>query len=598
MKPNYLKRSMLLVWTYAKSLMFISFLISILEGLLPLASVTLAMKLVNNVTLAIKDNVFDSTIITLLIIQFFITIIPSILRIIQEYINKKVEIKLEYHITLLSSEKLMSIPYSFFDSPDFHDKYARISDSGSVSIQLLTPIQHTLQILSSLISILAVGIFIINTNIVIFLLAILSAIPIFLIGIIFGNRQYNLRIKQTTKAREAGYIQYLLQTKDSIKEIRVYQFGNYLLDKWGKIFLEINKEILAMLKKQQIWKSILLIISSLIYIIAIWVTISSIQIKGLDIGSYIALTQGFIVVQGGVNIISRNVSELYVNRLYIKEFFDFIDIEDTQIGDTVHRSFPSPIKSEIIFNNVSFTYPHSENKSLENINFSVKPNERIAIIGENGSGKTTLIKCLMGLYDVTEGDICIDGVNIKEIDRVKLSKNISAIFQDYMKYSFSVHENIILGDWENKNNLNKVKKVAIDCGVDDFVNKFTNKYDTRLGKIFEEGEDISGGQWQKLALARAIFRDSQVIVLDEPTSAMDINSELHFLNTLKNVTKDKICIYISHRLNYATLADKIIVMKDGNIVELGDHKSLINEKGLYYSMYQKQYKTYKKDKDE
>ncbi|MGY3190538.1 ABC-type multidrug transport system fused ATPase/permease subunit [Lysinibacillus sp. TE18511] len=134
------------------------------------------------------------------------------------------------------------------------------------------------------------------------------------------------------------------------------------------------------------------------------------------------------------------------------------------------------------------------------------------------------------------------------------------IFQDFMKYSFSVHENIIFGDWENKNNHNKVKEVAVDCNVDDFVNKFTNKYDTRLGKIFEDGEDISGGQWQKLALARAIFRDSQIIVLDEPMSAMDINSELHFLNTLKNVTRDKICIY--HRLNYAAIADKIIVMKE------------------------------------
>src|SRR5699024_9085848 len=233
---------------------------------------------------------------------------------------------------------------------------------------------------------------------------------------------------------------------------------------------------------------------------------------------------------------------------------------------------------EIEFRNASFSYPKSEKDALTNINLKIKTGETVAIVGENGSGKTTLINCLLGLYVLREGQILVNGINIKNIDPISLRKHFTVIFQDFMKYSFSIYENIVLGDVTKKEKKDSVIEAAQKSGVSYFSNSLREGLNTQLGRVFENGVDLSGGQWQKIAIARSIFRTSDVTILDEPTASLDPKSEVEIYQQFKQLALDKITIFISHRLGHTKDVDKIIVLKHGRIVEQGSHLELLNKK--------------------
>ncbi|XIH46996.1 hypothetical protein C1N65_28705 (plasmid) [Priestia aryabhattai] len=248
--------------------------------------------------------------------------------------------------------------------------------------------------------------------------------------------------------------------------------------------------------------------------------------------------------------------------------------------------------NKIEIKNATFYYPNSNRLVLDNINLTINAGERIAIVGENGSGKTTLIHCLMGLYELKKGSILINGIDINSLDIEALRRNFTVIFQDFMRYAFSVRENIIIGDVENKNDESRMYYAGEKSGISSFVESLEDGYDTPLGKIFEDGSDLSGGQWQKIAIARSVFRNSDVIILDEPTSALDPRSEYTVYKQFEDLTKGRIAIYISHRLAYTKDVDKIIVLKNGRVMEEGNHNDLMNLREIYYEMFSTQSQAY------
>ncbi|MGG1513743.1 ATP-binding cassette domain-containing protein, partial [Brevibacillus agri] len=246
----------------------------------------------------------------------------------------------------------------------------------------------------------------------------------------------------------------------------------------------------------------------------------------------------------------------------------------------------------IFIKNLSFKYPKSNQLVLNGITIHIRPGEKVAIVGDNGSGKSTLVKCLMGLYQVEKGSVFYDDIDIVNIDNCDLHKNMTAIFQDFMKYAFTVMDNISFGDIHNTHDFELVKRIGIQTGVDDFVKKMPKDYDTLLGKILGEGEDLSGGQWQKIAIARSLFRDSKILILDEPTSSLDPLKELEVYEQFNSMTNGKTVIFISHRMAAARMADKIIVLKNGKVAECGTHDDLMFLKSEYYQMYSVQAKWY------
>lgn len=267
----------------------------------------------------------------------------------------------------------------------------------------------------------------------------------------------------------------------------------------------------------------------------------------------------------------------------------------SRITDSLHpHNFPKKIAKGIEFRNVTFFYQNSKKPVLKNVNLSFKSNESIALVGENGSGKTTLIKLLCRLYDVSEGEILIDGINIKNFCLSDLYENMGVIFQDFMKYEALVKENIAFGRVKDLHKKEKIKQSAIKSGAWNFIKDLEHKYETQLGKkLKQEGTDLSVGQWQKIALARAFFRDAQLLILDEPTAAVDAKAEYDLFKKFRTLTKNKITFLISHRFSTVRMADKIVVIDKGKIVEVGNHEELLKKKGKYAKLFKLQAEGYK-----
>ncbi|MFC4768169.1 ABC transporter ATP-binding protein [Effusibacillus consociatus] len=524
----------------------------------------------------------------LLILQFLIIVCSSGIRLIQEYIDKHTEIKIDYNIQKIISNKTSSVPLAYFDMPEFYDHLNRIQ--GSVGNRFLAPIKNSFQIGQATIRLISYLAFLLTIHWSLLLLSVAAAIPLFIIQKKYGKRRFLLLYNQTPKAREGQYITSLLTNRESAKEIRLFQLGGYLLDRWSKTYFENARESLRLLRRNQMSNLGLEMFSGLLLTcsagIIVWFTRSS----TVRIGDFVVISQAVQGTQTSINQISSLVAQIYEESLYIQDFYKFIQfkVPILERSSQSEYPFPTPLQSGITFDNVAFRYTGSFTDSISEINFFIRAGEKIAIVGENGSGKTTLIKCLMGLYPVSSGRIYFDGINIEEIKEQDLRKNITVVFQDFMRYSFSVRDNIAFGNVERYGDIEEIKKVASKTGVDKFVKHFSKGYDTYLGKYLINGEDLSGGQWQKIALARLLFRGGEVIILDEPTASLDPRAEIELFKQFHTLTKDKTTIFISHRMAAAKMADRILVMKEGRLVEIGTHKELMENGQEYYRLYQLQ----------
>jgi ATP-binding cassette subfamily B protein len=279
---------------------------------------------------------------------------------------------------------------------------------------------------------------------------------------------------------------------------------------------------------------------------------------------------------------------------YLDKFFEFLERKSEILNPISPKALPLTVIPQVIeFKFVSFKYPRSERYILKDFNLTIKSGERIALVGENGAGKTTIIKLLLRFYDVTEGEILINGVNIKELDLSEWHKYIGALFQDFIKYQFKFKDNIYLGNLSKTDNEKLLRDAISKSGADKYLDTLPNGIEQIVGKMFEGGVDLSGGQWQKLALARAFFRDAPILILDEPTSAIDAKAEYEIFKNIQNLEKNKTVIIISHRFSTVRHADRILVLDDGKIIEQGTHEELVAQKGLYEELFEIQAKGYK-----
>jgi ATP-binding cassette subfamily B protein len=312
----------------------------------------------------------------------------------------------------------------------------------------------------------------------------------------------------------------------------------------------------------------------------------------LRLGDLVLYYQALQRGQGNIKGLLNSLSGLYEDNLFLANLYEFLDIKPKLIDPPNPKPIPHPMKTGIEFKNVGFQYSTTTRKALKNINLTIKPGEVVALVGENGSGKTTLIKLLCRLYDPTQGRITIDGIDLSQFKTEELRRQISVIFQDYAKYHFTAQENIWLGNIDLPPQSDSIIKAAKRSGADDVITKLPKGYDTILGKLFDKGEELSIGQWQKVALARAFLRDSQLIVLDEPTSAMDPKAEYEVFEKFRQLIKNQSAILISHRLSTVKMADRIYVMDNGTIVEGGTHEELMKLSGTYAHLFEIQASQY------
>jgi ATP-binding cassette, subfamily B, bacterial len=586
-------KSLVLIWEKCKGWLIFSAILCLFTSLFPIITIWLSKELVNHVALLLEGEVKGyRTALILLSGQFMIIFLGFVLEGLQIFYTRKTEIHLDHDFKKIINEKNASIPYVKYDDPNFYNHLKRISSSPGQ--RFLQPIQNILEVIKALISVFSFFIFLFSIHYSLFVLSLLSAIPIFIFKSKFGVKRFLLLVHQTPKAREIAYVDFLLGNKEAAKEIRIFNLSSYLINRWSRNFKDNTETTLQLLKKEQVTNVLLNAQSTVFYLSAAGIIIWLTKKSAIRIGEFVAVGQAIQFTQTSLNKISTILAKFPEESLYLKDFFDFLDIKEEDLTQECLDSFPIPLKQSIRIENISFKYPNSEKYTLQNLEFSINVGEKIAIVGENGSGKSTFIKCLMGLYPV-EGNVYFDQISLKKVKPDELRDNFTVIFQDFMKYSFSIKDNIAFGNVNCSED--EIYYAAKKSGVNDFSQHFINGLDTNLGKFLNEGEELSGGQWQKIALARALVKKGQIMIFDEPTSALDPDAEVQLYNQFKALTKDKTAIYISHRMSAAKFADKIYVFKNGKIIESGNHEFLMRKAEEYSRMYKiqaEQYSEFKK----
>ena len=409
----------------------------------------------------------------------------------------------------------------------------------------------------------------------------------------YTGKMYRWQREQTATERQAGYLNWMLTDSSHAKEIRLFDLGPLFMRRFRDIRRKLRKGRLAITRRRSIADfaaqafATAAIYGSYAYVAyqALWGTIT--------LGDLVMYYQAFQRVQGFLQGILGSLAGLYEDNLFLSNLYEFLDLKRTVLEPAHARPVPRPMQRGIALNHVSFQYPAGTRKVLEDISLTIRPGEVVALVGENGSGKTTLIKLLCRLYDPTGGTITIDGVDLRQFETKALRREIAVIFQDYAHYHLTARENIWLGNTALPPDHERVVAAARRSGADDVIRALPHGYETILGKWFEDGEELSIGEWQKVALARAFMRDAQIIVLDEPTSSMDAKAEYEVFQSFRQLVAGRTAILISHRFSTVRMADRIYVLKHGSIIEGGTHEELINRRGVYADLFEKQARSYR-----
>lgn len=563
-------------------------LIKLLQGVLPVVSLMVLQKLINNVQNILIDGnkVFNMTIL-LIIAQFLITLTTSILTKSENYLAVRIQSNVELVLKSKVVEKIFRINFHEMEDFEFQNRVQRTQ--GDLGSRVFMPINQCLELISSLIVIFTVAIFLLQFHWLFVALAVLTSIPLVIMHSKFGKDKYWLSRFQTPFAREQGYIYDMFIDRQHNKEIRLSQSSSYLLKKWQTVYRKNQKEILdqeASQHKKSIWMDVL---NGLSYLISGIYLIWMIAQKTVRVGDFVSIIEAIQRLQGTVVSSAYLYSSIKENAMYLDDLNFLLGYEESSHENKLE--FPEELNNGILIKDFSFKYPGNESNTLKNINLNIPAGSSLVIVGENGSGKSTLIKCLSHLYPIANESIFFDNFDIRDISKPTLYNNLAVVHQDFVKYEFSFKENILLGDILNDRE-EKFEYISKKLDLNKISNKLRDGVHTRLGKMFYESEDLSGGQWQKIALGRTMLKDSQILILDEATSALDPESEIETFLSFRELANQKTSIFISHRMYACHLADNIAVMKDGEVVEYGSFEHLMDKKAYFYTLYQKQAEMY------
>ena len=562
----------------------LSILVLLIQSAIPLVQIYIMTKLINTIEQLINGNEIFLMALLWLGIQAGINILSAAMLLCEELLQSKMSFKISFFYEKLVLEKTKRLSLLNYEKHESYDLLAQTNGAGERGIQIIMSLRV---ICMYSITITGYIVTLFHYSWLLPVLIVALAIPNILLNIRISEQRYGQMLLQSPNSRKATYITQLFKSRDSIKEIKLYQTEKYLLDKWISIYWKQANEKYGLQKKAGIMGfnfdsigvvSILGATSMLIYISSI---------GKLSLGEYVALTMAIGASYGMIKSIASNFSKMYEESLFAKKLYLFLDLPE-EGGNTNLKEFPHRLVAGIEVRNLSFSYPSQNKEILSNISFKIMPGEKISIVGYNGAGKSTLIKCLLGLYPVPNGTIFYDDTDINMFDPKSLRENITAIFQDFIRYNLTVRENVGFGKLTKMNNDALLDEATTKANVNLVVEELPGKYETELGHLFMGGQDLSGGQWQKIAISRAFLRDSQIVIFDEPTSALDPVAESQIFEQIMKMTEDKIAIFISHRLSSCRSADQIFVLKDGALVQNGTHQELLIEGGDYAEMFAKQ----------
>lgn len=481
-------------------------------------------------------------------------------------------------------QKASRVEYAHFENPAFHNNLHLAQQQARFRIiQLLPAINSTI---SNALSLFFLVLFFVSIKAYFFIAVFVLAVPISFNKWLQGKYATDLEYRLAPKERESGYLFQLMTGIQWAKELRTYDFRKAFKDRFRDLREEINREKSLMLKKSMLQN----MLAELLEVMAVGFAIGYLALKtiarSIGLGTFVLYLQGIQRLQASSKAFFQSLLQVFQLRSFVKDLYGFFELsEDDKKSATF--CFPEHL-DQLNIQSLDFTYPNQKDPTISGINITASKGQIIAIVGENGSGKSTLVKLLAGLYHPDHGSIQVNGIDIQEIQRSDYHRNSCFFFQDYEKYFLTAGQNIHFEFDTTAAVHEKTAMAGKNSGATAFIEKLSKGYDTKMGSIFEGSEQLSGGQWQKLALARMFYKKAQMVVLDEPSSALDAFAEQNLYKKIRTELKDKIIVLISHRLYNLKLADAIHVMQDGKIIQSGNFDQLIAEEGLFKTMHEKQ----------
>jgi len=489
---------------------------------------------------------------------------------------------------LISHAAELDLPQ--FEDSSLYDKLERARRQTTSRVRLMSQLLSQLQDIITMVF-LAAGLIFFNPWLIILL--VLAVIPSFISETYFNRRGYSLARSWTPERRELDYLRFIGASDQTVKEVKIFGLSPFLQERFKTVsdkYYEANRK-LAM--KRAGWGVVLNSLGDGGYYVAYVVIVLQTVTGAFTLGDLTFLAGSFRRLRALLRGILSRFSTIAESALYLQDLFDFLELEPKIISPENPRPLPGEIKEGFVFENVSFKYPHSERYAVQNLSFTLHAGEKLALVGENGAGKTTLVKLLARLYDPTGGRILLDGYDLKEYDIKALRKFIGVIFQDYVKFQMTVSDNIAIGNISLREELALIKQAAKLSMADTVIAKLPGGYDQMLGRRFARGVELSGGEWQKVALGRAYMREAQLLILDEPTAALDARAEYEVFQRFAELTQGKTAVLISHRFSTVRMADRILVLENGKMLEIGSHEELLEKQGTYAELFQLQAEGYR-----
>ena len=478
--------------------------------------------------------------------------------------------------------------YQFEDS-DFYDKLERARRQTTGRTILMSQVLSQVQ---DLITILFLGIGLVVFNPWLLIILFLAVIPSFLGETHFNQHTYSLTRSWTPERRELDYLRYIGASDETAKEVKIFNLAEFLARRFKSLsdrYYDANKKVAI---KRALWGSILSSLGTFsyygAYIFIIFQTVNGL----ITVGTLTFLAGSFRRMRQMLQSMMNRFSKIAEGALYLQDLFDFLAIESRIVADMNAKKFPEKIRNGFTFENVSFKYLNSEKWAIRNLSFHLSKGEKLALVGENGAGKTTLVKLLARLYEPSEGRILLDGIDLREYNLIDLRKNIGIIFQDFIRFQMKAGDNIAIGNIGLREEIPIIKEAAKKSLADTVIHQLPEEYEQILGKRFAGGVELSGGQWQKVALARAYMRKAQLLILDEPTSALDARAEHEVFLRFSELIEGKSAVLISHRFSTVRMADRILFLENGQLLELGSHEQLMKRDGKYAELFKLQAKGY------
>ena len=581
-----------LIWSCNNWLVALNILLRVIRASLPLAMLYVGKLIIDEIVRisviasgpAVENP--DMSIVTIyVLIELGLAVFSDLLGRGIALLDSLLGDLVSHEISLRLMHQSARLDLECFEDSDFYDKLERARRQASSRILLMSQVLAQLQ---DSITVFFLAAALITFNAWLLLLLAITLIPAFLGETHFNSQSYSLMYGWTQERRELDYLRFAGASDETAKEVKIFGLSDFFGSRYKKLageYYRANRDLSA---RRAAWGGLLSMVGSLGYYTAYAVIIYRTVYGELSLGDLTFLSGSFLRLRSLMEAILIRFSSIADSALYLRDLFDFLEMEPRIISIDNSLPFPVTIRKGFTFENVGFRYPQMKQWVLREVSFTLHPGEKLALVGENGAGKTTLVKLLTRLYDPVEGRIMLDGHDLRKYNLDGLRDAVGVIFQDYVKYHLTATENIAVGLIDERNNETRIKEAARQSLADKVIENLPNGYQQMIGRWFKQGTNLSGGEWQKIAIARAYMRDAQLLILDEPTASLDARAENEVFRRFVELTFDKCAVLISHRFSTVRMADRIVVLHEGKLLEHGTHDELLAVGGRYSELFQMQ----------